>query len=74
MKIVHRANVRVPRVVAPDSGRIGDHRLEFLAHDRFGVGQVDCIVIALAHLSAIRAEHFRKLGELLHRLRKHRLV
>ena len=60
VKIVHRTEVGFP-VVASDSGGISDHRLEFLSHDRFGVGQVDRVAAALAHLPAIRAEHFPEL-------------
>ena len=74
MKVVHGTEVRISGVVAPDSGRIGDHRFEFLPHNRFGVGQVDRVPVALAHLPAIRAEHFWILRELLHRLKEHRLV
>src|SRR5262245_27096620 len=60
--------------MASDACRICDHCLELLAYDRFRVGEVDRIVIALAHLPAIGAEHFRILGELLHWFREYRLV
>src|SRR5262245_20064405 len=60
--------------MASDPGGICDHSLKFQAYDRFWVGQVNRVAVALAHLPAICAEYFRKFGELLHRFRKYRLV
>ena len=64
MEFIDWAEVRVSRVGPSHTSGVGDHGLELLANDRFGIGQINRIVIALAHLPTVGADNFRKLGQM----------
>ena len=68
VKIIDRTHVWIAGVGAAHAGRIGDHGLEFLPDDRFRIGQIDRIAVTLAHFAPVRAQYFRKLGEMLLRV------
>ena len=61
MKREHVADIRIPRIAAPDAVRIGDHRADALFSRLFVSGDLDVVVEALAHLvNAVGPDNFRR--------------
>ena len=70
MEVEHRAQVRVAGVGAPLARRVGHHHLDLLGQRVRAVGQVDDVVVALAHLATVEPRQLGHLGQLRLRLRE----
>ena len=60
MKVKDGTQFRIALICPAHPGRVGDHGFEFLPNGRFGIGQINRIVIALTHFSPIDSQYFRK--------------
>ena len=63
MQVAHGAFVGVAAVGAADACGVGDHGLELLADQRFGVGHQDGVAVALGHFAAVGAWQLGRGGE-----------
>src|SRR4029450_11209037 len=61
--LIRRAVVGVARIGATRPARVGDHARQLPLDVLGGLGQIDRVVVALAHLAAVGAENLRGLAE-----------
>ena len=74
LDIPDRTLLRAARIGLPDPRRIGDHRAELAPQDLLRVGDVDGVVVGLAHLPAVRSGNLRGRRQHDVRLREDRAV
>src|SRR6266511_837165 len=74
MKIKYRADLGIAWIAASLAGRIGHHHPDLTVDLFWSIGEVESIIVALAHLATVQSRHLRRLSQERLRLGEHRRI